>query len=234
MKAQFHDIVNVNYQDIWDFQTLLHEELRKSKNTTSQPQISPKAKAKILNHIVFSEHNHVITLGKSADEANLLSTEKTLIDKGVELHNINRGGDITYHGPGQITGYLIMDLELLYRDVHRYVRNIEDCIIRLLTDYGINGERIAEYTGVWITDSAGSRKICAIGVHLSRWVSMHGFGFNVNTDLSYFDNIIPCGIDQADISVTSLSHEIGREVDIKEIKIALMSHVCAVFGIEIV
>jgi len=176
----------------------------------------------------------VITLGKSADEANLLSTEKTLIDKGVELYNINRGGDITYHGPGQITGYLIMDLELLYRDVHRYVRNIEDCIIRLLTDYGINGERIAEYTGVWITDSAGSRKICAIGVHLSRWVSMHGFGFNVNTDLSYFDNIIPCGIDQADISVTSLSHEIGRGVDIAEIKKALMSHICAVFGIEII
>mgnify|MGYP000400551474 CR=1 FL=1 len=234
MKAQFHDIANVNYQDIWDFQTLLHEELRKSKNTTSKARISGKAKAKILNHIVFSEHNHVITLGKSTDVSNLLSTENELTDKGVELHKINRGGDITYHGPGQITGYLIMDLELLYRDVHRYVRNIEECIIRLLTDYGIRGERKSEYTGVWITDSAGSRKICAIGVHLSRWISMHGFGFNVNTDLSYFDDIIPCGIDQADTSVTSLSREIGREVDISEIKKALLSQVCSVFGIEIV
>jgi len=234
LKAQFHDIANVNYQDIWDFQTLLHEELRKSKNTTSKARISGKAKAKILNHIVFSEHNHVITLGKSTDVSNLLSTENELTDKGVELHKINRGGDITYHGPGQITGYLIMDLELLYRDVHRYVRNIEECIIRLLTDYGIRGERKSEYTGVWITDSAGSRKICAIGVHLSRWISMHGFGFNVNTDLSYFDDIIPCGIDQADTSVTSLSREIGREVDISEIKKALLSQVCSVFGIEIV
>lgn len=234
MKTQVHNIANINYQDAWDFQTLLHNELKISKNTTSQNQISPKAKAKILNHIVFSEHNHVITLGKSADMNNLVSNVSTLENLKIELHKINRGGDITYHGPGQVTGYLIFDLELLYRDVHRYVRNIEECIIRVLADYSIKGLRNSEYTGVWISDSAGSRKICAIGVHLSRWVSMHGFGFNVNTDLSYFENIIPCGIDEKMLSVTSLSKELGKTIDMGKLKEKLLKHLIDVFGLEIV
>jgi lipoyl(octanoyl) transferase len=176
----------------------------------------------------------VITLGKSASLSNLISTEAELSENNIEVFNINRGGDVTYHGPGQLTGYLIMDLELLYRDVHKYVRNIEECIIRLLSKYDIVGHRHDDYTGVWITDDHGSRKICAIGVHLSRWVSMHGFGFNINTDLSKFNNIIPCGIDEKGMTVTSLAQELGYKVPMTEVKDQLQLVLEEVFGIKII
>jgi lipoyl(octanoyl) transferase len=177
-----------------------------------------KAKENILNHVVFCEHSKVITFGKSAKDKNLISSEEILKGSDIELYKVNRGGDVTYHGPGQLTGYLILDLELLYRDVHRYVRNIEECIIRLLERYGLIGIRHDEYTGVWISDNNGFRKICAIGVHLSRWVSMHGFGLNINTDLSQFNHIIPCGINEQRMSVTSLSRELGEDINIEVVK----------------
>jgi len=163
---------------------------------------------------------------------NLLDKPEVLAREGIELFDINRGGDITYHGPGQLTGYLIFDLELLYRDVHRYVRNLEECIIRLLATYNIEGKRLDDFTGVWIVDERGYRKICAIGVHLSRWVSMHGFGFNINTDLSRFEKIIPCGISDKDKTVTSLSKELGRVVEVEEVSEPLLKIIAEVFQIE--
>lgn len=234
MKVQRHDISGVSYQESWDFQSILHNGIKKYKAQNLRGQTSSLQYSLLLNHIVFCEHNDVITLGKSASLSNLISTEAELSENNIEVFNINRGGDVTYHGPGQLTGYLIMDLELLYRDVHKYVRNIEECIIRLLSKYDIVGHRHDDYTGVWITDDHGSRKICAIGVHLSRWVSMHGFGFNINTDLSKFNNIIPCGIDEKGMTVTSLAQELGYKVPMTEVKDQLQLVLEEVFGIKII
>jgi len=216
--TQRHDISFVSYKQIWDFQSLLHEDIKKSKVVTYRTKNKIKSNKNYLNHVVFCEHKKVITLGKSAKRNHLLTSELQLKNNDIELFNINRGGDITYHGPGQLTGYLILDLESLYRDVHKYVRNIEECIIMLLNEYGLNGIRHEVYTGVWINDKSGYRKICAIGVHLSRWVSMHGFGLNVNTDLGQFNHIIPCGIDGQNMGVTSLAKELGKNQDIERIK----------------
>jgi lipoyl(octanoyl) transferase len=193
-----------------------------------------KAKENILNHVVFCEHSKVITFGKSAKDKNLISSEEILKGSDIELYKVNRGGDVTYHGPGQLTGYLILDLELLYRDVHRYVRNIEECIIRLLERYGLIGIRHDEYTGVWISDNNGFRKICAIGVHLSRWVSMHGFGLNINTDLSQFNHIIPCGINEQRMSVTSLSRELGEDINIEVVKDQLQEILRDVYQLDFI
>ncbi len=193
-----------------------------------------KAKENILNHVVFCEHSKVITFGKSAKDKNLISSEEILKGSDIELYKVNRGGDVTYHGPGQLTGYLILDLELLYRDVHRYVRNIEECIIRLLERYGLIGIRHDEYTGVWISDNNGFRKICAIGVHLSRWVSMHGFGLNINTDLSQFNHIIPCGINEQRMSVTSLSRELGEDINIEVVKEQLQEILRDVYQLDFI
>ena len=234
MITQRHDISGNTYQSIWDFQTLLHDSLKIPKIETPKTQISAKSKAKKLNHIVFCEHNNVITFGKSASTENLLSSEDTLRDENIEFYKINRGGDVTYHGPGQLTGYLIVDVELLYRDIHKYVRNIEECIIRLLELYGIKGIRREAYTGVWISDELGARKICAIGVHLSRWVSMHGFGFNINTKLENFNHIIPCGIQEKASSVTSLAQELGQTQSMDKIKDQLQIIIEDVFDMKIV
>lgn len=234
MRVQRHDISGVSYQESWDFQSILHNGIKKYKAQNLRDQTSDLQRSLLLNHIIFCEHNDVITLGKSASVGNLISTESELYENNIEVFNINRGGDITYHGPGQITGYLILDLELLYRDVHKYVRNIEECIIRLLWMYDIVGHRHEDYTGVWITDEMGSRKICAIGVHLSRWVSMHGFGFNINTDLSKFDNIIPCGIDENGMTVTSLAQELRSKVSMTKVKDQLHSVLEEVFGLSII
>lgn len=230
--AQLHKVNAAKYQDVWDFQTLLHNKLKddKSKNKTNSPMV----KQRILNHIIFCEHQPVYTLGKSADKSNLLRSKAELVQDGFEIYNINRGGDITYHGPGQITGYLIMDLELLYRDVHRYVRNIEEVIIRTLESYKIEGLRLDEFTGVWVKDGTKQKKICAIGVHLSRWVSMHGFGFNINSNLTHFKNIIPCGINEADKEVTSLADLLGKEINIKEVETELIKNCESVFQLEII
>lgn len=190
-----------------------------------------------IHKILFCEHRPpVYTLGKSGDMSHLLLNEDDLIANNIHFHKINRGGDITFHGPGQITGYPILDLDFIYTDIHKYIRDMEEAIIKTIGYYGIKGDRIEGYTGVWIKgDNANpqNRKICAIGVHLSRWVTMHGFALNVNTDLSYFDNIIPCGISDSDKSVTSISKETGLMIDINEVKAILLNELVAVYGLHL-
>ncbi|NNK90179.1 MAG: lipoyl(octanoyl) transferase LipB [Saprospiraceae bacterium] len=215
-KIQYHFLKDAGYKNAWDYQTLLHNEIKLRKfNSLKIP--ANKVTTLCLNHLIFCEHTPVITMGKSGKDKNLVNDENILADNGIEFFRINRGGDITYHGPGQITGYLIFDLELLYRDVHKFVRTIEECIIELLLSYGLTGFRLDGLTGVWLKHGDMYRKICAIGVHLSRWVSMHGFAFNVNTNLDHFRHIIPCGIEDADKEVTSLEKELGYKVDLDEV-----------------
>jgi lipoyl(octanoyl) transferase len=177
------------------------------------------------------EHPHVYTLGKSGSMENLLLSEAQLQAAGIDFFPINRGGDITYHGPGQIVGYPILDLDYFFNDVHRYVRNLEEVIIRTLADYELEGFRINGYTGVWLGDenSNKKRKICAIGVHLSRWVTLHGWAFNVNADLQYFHNIIPCGIVDENKTVTSMQQELGMKMDMEEVKKRILVHFAVVF-----
>jgi len=227
--VQFHQINDTSYKDVWDFQTLLHNSIKglKSKNKELTPEERP------LNHLIFCQHKPVFTLGKSADSSNMLASSESLDQQGFEVFKINRGGDITYHGPGQVTGYFICDLELLYRDVHRYVRNLEEAIILTLAHYGIVGERVDEYTGVWVQVGDRMDKVCAIGVHLSRWVSMHGFGFNINTDLSHFNHIVPCGIQEDDKRVTSLAKLAGQAIDIDILQSVLKSKMSEVFSLDI-
>ncbi len=231
INTQIHQISNVTYQDVWDLQMTLHNQLKRQKSTTRNYN---KSKSSILNHVVLCEHLPVYTLGTSAKRQNIIKSESHLQEAGFELFDINRGGDITYHGPGQITGYLIFDLELLYRDIHKYVSNVELAIILTLRDFGLDPVRVTGYTGVWIRDAAGMRKICAIGVHLSRWVSLHGFGLNICSDLSHFDNIIPCGIADNDKSVTSLSKEMGQQITIGEVRPILLDKLKQVFKLKIV
>ncbi len=176
-------------------------------------------KAYIADHkLLFCEHNSVFTLGKTAKMDHLLSTESELKHQGVQTIKINRGGDITYHGPGQLTVYPIFDLDFFFHDVHKYVRLLEEVVIQVLNKYGLAGVRLEGFTGVWLEDKLGQRKICAIGVHLSRWVTMHGLALNVNTELDYFKQIVPCGIKEKNKSVTSIAKELGRPIDMLELK----------------
>lgn len=193
---------------------------------------NPDQQSPTKHHLLFVEHPHVYTLGKSGDENNLLINNKTLQEKGVSFFKTNRGGDITYHGPGQLVGYPILDLDCFFTDIHKYLRFLEACIIATLADYGIEASRSKGETGVWL-DAAGSnpRKICAMGIRTSRWVTMHGFALNVNTDLSYFDYIIPCGIQ--DKSVTSMEKELGSSVDIQEVAQKFQRHFANTFDVEI-
>ena len=222
----------ISYQAAWDLQTALHESLKQKKLAWRASPSVDKGRQK--NHLLFCEHNHVYTLGKSGSTDHLLLDEGELEQGAMEFFKINRGGDITYHGPGQITGYPIFDLDEFYTDVHRYVRELEECIIQLLASYSIIGARIEGFTGVWIVNEGHlpKRKICAIGVHLSRWVTMHGFALNVNTDLSYFDNIIPCGIDDKNKVVTSMANEIGEKINQEEVKSRLKRIFAKVFNFE--
>ncbi len=230
--TQYHELNGLKYQDVWDFQALLHNSIKYHK--LDKATSYPKAKAKILNHLVFCEHYPVITMGKSTKINHLVSSEADLDKSNIELFKINRGGDITYHGPGQITGYLIFDVELLYRDVHRFVREIEACIIRLLAKYDIIARRLEGYTGVWVEDRHEFRKICAIGIHLSRWVSMHGFALNVNTLLDHFNHIVPCGIDEPNKAVTSMANELQSELIFSEVQAQLKKVVGEVFGLKFI
>ncbi|MGA0231912.1 MAG: lipoyl(octanoyl) transferase LipB [Saprospiraceae bacterium] len=235
MKVQYHNISQQSYQNVWDFQTLLNNEIKQRKRSLPGDYALDKAKAYFLNHLIFCEHKPVYTLGKSSGKYNLLVDRLQLAKQGVECFDINRGGDITYHGPGQITGYLIFDLELLYRDVHRFVRNIEECIIQFLKLYHLDAFRLKDYTGVWLgNEEEGFRKICAIGVHLSRWVSMHGFALNINTELKAFDQIIPCGIDDKDKSVSSLSKELDRELDMEQCRVELLDVISTIFELDLI
>ena len=200
----FKDLGMKEYQAAWDYQEDLLRETVKVKAGIENAETS--------HYLLFVEHPPVYTLGKSGKEDHVLIDETTRLSKGIEFYRTNRGGDITFHGPGQIVGYPILDLEKFYTDIGKYLRNLEEMIILTLQEYGIKAGRSSGETGVWIDD----RKICAIGVRTSRWVTMHGFAFNVKTDLSYFNHIIPCGI--PDKQVTSLEKELGREVDISEVK----------------
>lgn len=232
----YKDLEVISYREAWEYQQQLLNELVAVKRQNQEREKEGKPGLPVHHYLLFCEHPPVYTLGKSGSSDNLLLNEKSLSEKGVEFFKINRGGDITFHGPGQVVGYPIFDLDLFFTDVHRYVRYLEEAVIRTLAEYGLEGMRIKEYTGVWLQASGWlpQRKICAIGVHLSRWVTMHGFAFNVNTDLSYFQHIIPCGIDEQDKGVTSLAAELGKQADMNEVKMKLKHHFAELFGFEFV
>ncbi|MCC7465798.1 MAG: lipoyl(octanoyl) transferase LipB [Saprospiraceae bacterium] len=219
--VRYKDLGRMRYQEAWDYQTSLHQALIATK--MAHKGMPPESYTQE-HHLLLVEHPPVYTLGKSGSMDHLLLSEQELSERGIEFFPINRGGDITYHGPGQIVGYPILDLERFFTDVHLYVRNIEEVIIRTLADYNIESYRIKEYTGVWTqtqgtaTQAPMQRKICAIGVHLSRWTTLHGWAFNVNTELDYFRNIVPCGINDDDKTVTSMAQLLGREMDMEEVK----------------
>lgn len=227
--VNFIDWGLTDYQDAWDRQEAIFTEIvaLKGKNRTENTQIATP------NYLIFNEHPHVYTLGKSGKPENLLLDEQGLKDKQATYHKINRGGDITYHGPGQIVGYPILDLDNFFTDIHLYLRTLEEAVILTLADYGITAGRYDGFTGVWLdADNEKARKICALGVRCSRWVTMHGFAFNVNTDLDYFKNIVPCGIDDKD--VTSMRRELGCDLDMEEVKNKLKNHIAELFKMQLI
>jgi lipoyl(octanoyl) transferase len=229
-KVYYQDLGLIDYQEAWDFQEQLFK-------TNIDAKIENRKADKIItetkNHLLFCEHPHVYTLGKSGDENNLLLSESLLKEKGATYYKINRGGDITYHGPGQIVGYPILDLDNFFTDIHKYLRFLEEIIILTLAEYEIDAGRYEGFTGVWLDadNPTKARKICAMGVKCSRWVTMHGFAFNINTNLDYFNNIVPCGI--TDKQVTSLQKELNREIDVNEVKQKIKKHFAQLFNVEI-
>lgn len=228
-KVVIEDLGLKDYKETWDYQERLFKDILdvKSKNRREEVNLATN------NYFLFVEHPHVYTLGKSGDISNLLLDEAQLMDKGAKFYKINRGGDITYHGPGQIVGYPILDLDNFFTDIHKYLRLLEEMIILTLGEYGLKAERSKGETGVWLdVGTPFARKICAMGVRASRWVTMHGFALNVNADLGYFDNIIPCGIRGK--AVTSLNVELGKkEIDIAEVKQKLLKHFKSLFEAEL-
>ncbi len=231
-KVVYQDLGLISYKKAWGYQEERLRELVERK--LNNRKLEPEDREEQRHYLLFCEHPPVYTLGKSGSLENLLLDEEGLKREGFEFFRINRGGDITYHGPGQVVGYPIFDLDCFFTDVHRYVRFLEEAIIRTIAEYGLEGLRMEGYTGVWLeaSEQRPNRKICAIGVHLSRWVTMHGFAFNVNTQLAHFDNIIPCGIDDKDKGVTSLAQELGGEVPMDEVKGKLRRHFAGLFGFE--
>lgn len=231
-KIYFRDLGLIDYKECWDFQEKLLQEIVAVK---SHNRNFPAMYQRPTSHwLLFCEHPHVYTLGKSGNEKNLLLNENSLRKEGVSFYKTNRGGDITYHGPGQIVGYPILDLDNFFTDIHKYLRCLEEIIILTLKDYGIKAGRVKGLTGVWIDseNQLKARKICAMGVRTSRWVTMHGFAFNVSCDLNYFNYIIPCGI--SDKTVTSLHKELGREININEVKEKVKKYFSEVFECEII
>lgn len=227
--VQLHDLGNQDYKKTWNYQELLFDGIVNTKIKNRREELNIQTP----NYFLFVEHPHVYTLGKSGDMANLLLSEKQLSDKGAAFYKINRGGDITYHGPGQIVGYPILDLENFFTDIHKYLRLLEEAIILTLAEYGISGTRSDGETGVWLdVGTPFARKICAMGVRASRWVTMHGFALNVNADLGYFDNIIPCGIKGK--AVTSMHVELGIQVEEKQVKERIIKHFSLLFGAYII
>ena len=228
-KVGFQDLGLIDYRKCWDYQEELFAEILAVKSANRKENKTDITQ----NHLLFCEHPHVYTLGKSGDEKNLLVNEDYLKSRGATFHKINRGGDITYHGPGQIVGYPILDLDNFFTDIHKYLRFLEEAIILTLKEYGLESERSPGETGVWFdVGTPKARKICALGVKSSRWVTMHGFAFNINADLSYLGNIIPCGI--VDKQVTSMQKELGREMDMEEVKTKLKSHLVCLFEMKII
>ena len=222
----------MDYKACWDYQELLFNQTIQQKILNRNLPISENLVTK--NYLLFVEHPNVFTLGKSGNEKNLLLTTAQLSEKKTDYYKINRGGDITYHGPGQIVAYPILDLDHFFTDIHKYLRLLEETIILTLKEYGLESGRIKGETGVWIDadNILKARKICAMGVRCSRWVTMHGWGFNVNSDLNYFNNIIPCGI--KDKEVTSLNKELGHQIDMIEIKEKLKCNFLKLFEADFV
>ena len=222
----------MDYKACWDYQELLFNQTIQQKILNRNLPITENVVTK--NYLLFVEHPNVFTLGKSGNEKNLLLTSAQLSEKKTDYYKINRGGDITYHGPGQIVAYPILDLDHFFTDIHKYLRLLEETIILTLKEYGLESGRIKGETGVWIDadNILKARKICAMGVRCSRWVTMHGWGFNVNSDLNYFNNIIPCGI--KDKEVTSLNKELGRQIDMIEIKEKLKCNFLKLFEADFV
>ncbi len=228
-QVEIRDLGYRDYKESWDYQESLFQDILAVKSANRKEGASEATS----NYFLFVEHPHVYTLGKSGDMANLLVPEALLKERGAAFYRINRGGDITYHGPGQIVGYPILDLDNFFTDIHKYLRLLEEMVILTLAEYGLKGQRSKGETGVWLdTETPFARKICAMGVRASRWVTMHGFAMNVNTDLSYFDLMIPCGIRGK--GVTSLSAELGRHVPMSEVKEKLLKHFAALFEAQVV
>ncbi len=225
----FEDLGLIDYKEAWDYQTELFDATCEIKmaNRRNEPEVAVLTK----NHLLFCEHPHVFTLGKSGSEDNLLLNEAMLKMRNATYYKINRGGDITYHGPGQIVGYPIFDMDNFFTDIHKYLRFLEEAIIITLAEYGIEAGRVDGLTGVWIDgDKPTARKICAMGVKCSRWVTMHGFALNVNSDLSYFSNIVPCGI--TDKAVTSMEKELGKKIGIEDVKNKLKHNLATTFNYD--
>jgi len=230
-KTKFIHLGLIDYKEAWDYQTKLFEENLAIKATNRN--LPNNEQQTTNNYLIFCEHPHVYTLGKSGKKNHLLLNEDRLKAIDATYYHINRGGDITYHGPGQIVGYPILDLDNFFTDIHKYMRFMEEAIIQTLLAYGIEAGRIQGLTGVWLDreNPAKARKISAMGVKSSRWVTMHGFAFNVNTNLEYFNHIVPCGI--PDKAVTSLQKELGREMDMKEVEVVLKNKFAALFEMEL-
>ncbi len=228
--TKFKDLGLIDYKQAWDyqeqlFQDVVAQKLYNRKNEQNEQRPTP-------NYLLFCEHPHVYTLGKNGSENNLLVNQIQLQDHQARFYKIDRGGDITYHGPGQIVGYPIIDLDNFFPDIHQYVAFLEEAIILTIADYGIKGERLKGASGVWIDaeDKTRARKICAIGIKASRWVTMHGFAFNVKTDLKYFDFINPCGF--TDKKATSLEKETGKELDMNQVKKKVKTNLSHLFGFD--
>jgi lipoyl(octanoyl) transferase len=231
-QVKFSDLGLIDYKQAWDYQESLFTKVVETK--VNNRTLSPDSQLTTPNYLLFCEHPHVYTLGNSGKQEHLLVNEEQLKEKNATYYKINRGGDITYHGPGQIVGYPILDLDNFFTDIHKYLRFLEEMVIRTLAEYGIHSGRSSGETGVWLDagDPIKARKICAMGVRASRWVTMHGFALNVNADLNYFGNIIPCGI--VDKAVTSMDKELGRKLDENEVKEKLKKHFAVLFECEIV
>ena len=229
--VRFADLGNWTYARAWDFQEAIFQAVVERK--TANRKLPEAERVSTQDTLLFVEHPHVYTLGKSGDFGNLLADDERLKAIGAEFYRTNRGGDITYHGPGQLVGYPILDLDEHFTDIHRYLRTLEEVVIATLADYGLKGDRSPGETGVWLdVGTPFARKICAMGVRASRWVTMHGWAFNLNTDLRYFEYIIPCGI--KDKAVTSLQRELGRPIDEAEVKARVAAHFARLFEVDLV
>ena len=229
-KVKFIDLGLIDYKEAWDYQEKLFREVINKKLANRE---LPEEQQKFTgNYLIFCEHPHVFTLGKSGSESNLLINQEQLKKRNISYYRINRGGDITYHGPGQLVVYPIFNLDYFFTDIHKYMRVLEEAVILTLAEYGIKGERLKGSTGVWLdAEHPGkARKICAMGVRTSHWVTMHGIAFNINPDLDYFSLIIPCGI--TDKAVTSMAKELKAIPDMEEVKTRLKKHLAEVFEIE--
>ena len=230
VRTIFKDLGQIEYKKAWDYQETLFQEVLQSRMSSANLPNEKKTPAN--NYLLFCEHPHVYTLGKSGKEQNMLLNMLQLQAKEASFHKINRGGDITYHGPGQIVGYPILNLETYDMGIKKYIETLEQSVINCIAEFGLTGKRLEGTTGVWLdVDTPKVRKICAIGVRVSRWISMHGFAFNVNTDLKYFDYINPCGF--LDKGVTSLKKELGKELDIEEVKHNLKIHIKNLFDMQL-